>query len=122
SLVPTVSNKQRAWQQAVHDDELPNAINESIIMGFAHPAQRELLGEFGERYFAEVDEMWERRSSERAQPTAVGLFPSWSVSRDTVARADQWLAGEHNSSLRRMVSEGRAGVVRALAAQQFDRS
>ncbi|GAB3544457.1 aminopeptidase N [Actinopolyspora lacussalsi] len=122
ALVPTPEAKERAWQRAVHDDELPNAINEAIISGFQHPAQHELLLPYVRRYFDEIDEVWQRRSSERAQPTVMGLFPSWSVDPGTVEAADTWLAGEHPSALRRLVSEGRAGLVRALAAREFDRS
>ncbi|SFD69113.1 aminopeptidase N [Actinopolyspora alba] len=122
ALLPTPEAKERAWQRAVHDDELPNAINEAIISGFQHPAQHELLLPYVRRYFDEIDEVWQRRSSERAQPTVMGLFPSWSVDPGTVEAADTWLAGEHPSALRRLVSEGRAGVVRALTAREFDRS
>lgn len=104
----------------MHDDELPNAVNDAIIAGFHHPSQKQLLEPYVQRYFAEIDEVWSRRSSERAQPTVIGLFPSWSVDRATVEAADDWLAGEHPSALRRLVSEGRAGIVRALAARDFD--
>jgi aminopeptidase N len=123
ALIPTAENKERAWQRAVYDDEAPNAVNEAIIGGFSHPAQRELLTPFVPRYFDVIDEVWQRRSSERAQPTVMGLFPSWSVTAETVQRADAWLAADgHQPALRRLVSEGRAGVVRALAAREFDRS
>ncbi|HEY0450223.1 aminopeptidase N [Actinophytocola sp.] len=121
ALRPTAEAKAEAWRRAVHDDELPNAIHESIIAGFSHPAQRELLVPYVQAYFADVAGVWRRRSSERAQPVAMGLFPSWSVARETVEAADAWLADEsHPPALRRLVSEGRAGVVRALAAREFD--
>ncbi|MEU3272033.1 aminopeptidase N [Saccharomonospora sp. NPDC006951] len=122
ALRPVAEAKAEAWQRAVHDDELPNAINEAIISGFSHPTQKHLLGEYVGKYFAVIDDVWARRSSERAQPTAVGLYPSWEVSPDGVAAADAWLAGEHSSALRRLVTEGRAGIVRALAAREFDES
>ena len=65
----------------------------------------------------------QRRTSERAQPVVVGLFPAWAVDKATVDAADAWLADEsHPPALRRLVSEGRAGIVRALAAREFDRS
>jgi aminopeptidase N len=114
--------KAEAWQRAVHDDELPNAINEAIISGFPHPAQKQLLAPYVEHYFADITGVWERRSSERAQPTVVGLFPAWAVDQATVRAADAWLADDHPPALRRLVSEGRAGIVRALAAREFDRS
>ncbi|MBK1789495.1 hypothetical protein JHE00_34670, partial [Prauserella sp. ASG 168] len=49
-------------------------------------------------------------------------YPSWAVDTDGVAAADAWLGGEHPPALRRLVSEGRAGLVRALAAREFDES
>ncbi|MFC0434628.1 aminopeptidase N [Kutzneria buriramensis] len=122
ALVPTEANKAEAWRRAVHDDELPNAVNEAIIYGFSHPSQKELLAPYAERYFADVADVWRRRSSERAQPTVTGLFPSWAVAESTVRASDEWLAEERPPALRRLVSEGRAGIVRALAAREFDRS
>ncbi|WP_433503736.1 aminopeptidase N [Pseudonocardia halophobica] len=123
SLVPTAEAKAKAWDRAVHDDELPNAVNEAIIGGFSHPGQRALLAPYVEKYFAEVADVWARRTSERAQSVVLGLFPSWAVEKSTVDAADAWLADEsHPPALRRLVSEGRAGIVRALAAREFDRS
>jgi len=52
----------------------------------------------------------------------VGLFPAWSVQPSTVTAADEFLAAEHPPALRRLVLEGRAGVVRSLAAREFDAS
>ncbi|GAA1218204.1 aminopeptidase N [Prauserella alba] len=122
ALRPTAEAKAEAWERAVHDDELPNAVNEAIITGFSHPGQKHLLEGYVDTYFATIDEVWARRSSEAAQPTVVGLYPSWSVTRECIAAADAWLEGEHSPALRRLVSEGRAGVARALAAREFDES
>ncbi len=122
SLLPTPEAKERAWQRAMRDDELPNAVNETIISGFSHPSQKQLLAPYVDRYFAEIDEMWGRRTSERAQSAVLGLFPSWAVEQRCVDAADAWLeAGTQPPALRRLVSEGRAGVVRALAARNLDR-
>ncbi|MFC5065817.1 aminopeptidase N [Actinomycetospora atypica] len=121
ALVPTPEAKATAWERAVYDDSLPNAINMAIIMGFSHPAQGALLTDYRDKYFAVVDEVWGRRSSEQAQPFVQGLFPSWAVEQATVEAADRWLADEHPSALRRLVTEGRAGIVRALRAREADR-
>ncbi|MDQ4102413.1 MAG: aminopeptidase N [Actinomycetota bacterium] len=121
ALLPTPDAKERAWQRAMRDDELPNAISEAIIGGFNHPAQKQLLAPYLDRYFTEIADVWRRRTSERAQSCVIGLFPSWVVEQRCVEAADTWLdAGEHPPALRRLVSEGRAGVVRALAARVFD--
>ncbi|RZQ59614.1 aminopeptidase N [Amycolatopsis suaedae] len=120
ALRPTEEAKAQAWQRAVFDDELPNAVGDAIIAGFSHPGQKALLGGYVSTYFEQIADAWQRRSIERAQPIAVGLFPSWAVEAATVEAADAWLAQEHPAALRRMVSEGRAGIVRALAAREFD--
>ena len=74
-----------------------------------------------DRYFTEIADVWDRRTSERAQSCVVGLFPSWVVEQRCVDAASKWLeAAEHPPALRRLVSEGQAGVVRALAARVFD--
>jgi aminopeptidase N len=122
ALVPTPESKAAGWRLAVHDDTLTNALNEAVIAGFYHPAQKTLLGDYVDSYFADVDDVWQRRSSEAAQPVVVGLFPSWAIDASTVSAADKWLEDDHPAALRRLVSEGRAGIVRALAAQEFDRS
>jgi aminopeptidase N len=121
ALLPTPAAKERAWQRAMRDDELPNAISEAIIGGFQHPAQKELLAPYLDRYFTEIAEVWARRTSERAQSCVVGLFPSWVVEQSCADAASAWLeADEHPPALRRLVSEGRAGIVRALSARAAD--
>ena len=48
-------------------------------------------------------------------------YPTYQVSEDTVAATDAWLAGDgHPAPLRRLVAEGRDGVVRALKARAKD--
>jgi aminopeptidase N len=120
ALRPTDEAKASAWQRAVYDDELPNAVSDALISGFSHPGQKAMLGEYVGKYFEVIDEVWKRRSSERAQPTVVGLFPSWAVEPATVEAADVWLRDGQPAALLRLVSEGRAGIVRALAAREFD--
>jgi len=123
ALRPTVEAKDEAWDRAVNDDDIPNAVSEAIIGGISHVSQKELLAPYAARYFADVTGVWERRSSERAQSMVIGLFPAWSITPETVKASDDWLASaDHPPALRRLVSEGRAGIVRALAAQEFDRS
>jgi aminopeptidase N len=121
ALLPTSAAKERAWQRAMYDDELPNAISEAIIGGFQHPAHKQLLAPYLDRYFTEIADVWHRRTSERAQSCVIGLFPSWVTEQRCVDAATAWLeTNEQPPALRRLVSEGRAGVVRALAARVKD--
>jgi aminopeptidase N len=125
ALQPDADAKARAWAAAVDDDTLPNAMQEAHIAGFAHPTQGALLAPYADRYFAEVRGVWERRTSELAQNVVVGLFPTWAstIEQTTVDAADDFLADpDVPTALRRLVSEGRADVLRAMSARAADRA
>ncbi|WP_072687822.1 aminopeptidase N [Rhodococcus marinonascens] len=122
ALRPQAAVKEQAWNRVVGDDSLPNITARSIIGGFAGHGQSEILEPYVTRYFADIPAVWDRRSSEVAQTVVVGLYPSWSISDQSAAAADKFLAGDHPPALRRLVLEGRAGIVRSLAARKFDAS
>ncbi|WP_054813569.1 aminopeptidase N [Nocardia arizonensis] len=117
---PIAEVKEKAWATVMGDDTVPNITARAIVGGFAPAGQAELLGSFVERYFADIPGVWERRSSEVAQTVVVGLYPAWAISEEAVAIADKFLAGDHPPALRRLVSEGKAGIERALRARAFD--
>jgi aminopeptidase N len=120
ALRPTREAKEEAWRLATSETELPNAIVESIIGGFYHPAQHALTEPFVQRYFDAVGEIWEQRTGEMARAIAVGLYPD-TISDSAVAAADAFLADSSlPPALRRLVSEGRDDVQRALRARQRD--
>ncbi|MBF6439924.1 aminopeptidase N [Nocardia cyriacigeorgica] len=117
---PIAEVKQQAWETVMGDDSVPNITARSIVNGFAPAGQGELLSDFVERYFAEIPDVWERRSSEVAQTVVIGLYPSWEISEAAVARADKFLAENRPPALARLVSEGKAGIERSLRARAFD--
>ncbi len=123
ALHPLAEAKAEAWRLATEDDTLPNAMQEAIIRGFAHATQGNLLEPYVQRYFETVPGVWERRTSEVAQNVVIGLFPTWTstITQDTLDAADEFLArAELPSALRRLVSEGRSDVARALRARAAD--
>lgn len=118
---PTPEAKAEAWSQVVESDKLPNAVQEAVIGGFVQTDQRDLLAPYTDKYFEVVKSIWDARSHEIAQQIAVGLYPTVQVSADTLHKTDAWLASaEPNAALRRLVSESRSGVERALRAQAAD--
>jgi aminopeptidase N len=118
---PTEEAKAEAWASVVESDKLPNAVQEAVIGGFVQADQRELLAPYTDKYFSVVKEIWDARSHEIAQQIATGLYPGVQVFEETLAKTDAWLASaEPNAALRRLVSESRSGVERALKAQAAD--
>ncbi|ONK14254.1 aminopeptidase N [Streptomyces sp. MP131-18] len=118
---PTPEAKAEAWASVVEGDKLPNALQEAVIGGFVQIDQRELLAPYTEKYFAALKDVWDSRSHEMAQQIAVGLYPSVQVARETLEVTDAWLVtAEPSAALRRLVTESRAGVERALTAQAAD--
>ncbi|MFD5701276.1 aminopeptidase N [Streptomyces lasiicapitis] len=118
---PTAAAKAEAWASVVESDKLPNAVQEAVISGFVQTDQRELLAAYTAKYFDAVKAVWDSRSHEMAQQVAVGLYPSLQVSQDTLDATDAWLkSAEPTAALRRLITESRAGVERALRAQAAD--
>ncbi len=120
ALIPTGENKAAVWDRLINDDGMANALQDAAIAGFFHPAHLALLEPFTSRYFDVVGQVWDRRSSEVAQKVAVGLFPRWAIEQSTVDAALAWADADHPTALKRLVSEGRAGVERALKARAAD--
>ncbi|MET7800313.1 aminopeptidase N [Streptomyces decoyicus] len=118
---PTAEAKAEAWASVVESDQLPNSLQESLIGGFVQTDQRELLAPYTAKYFAAVKDIWNSRSHEMAQQIAVGLYPALQVSQETLDATDAWLASaEPSAALRRLMTESRAGIERALKAQKAD--
>lgn len=118
---PELAVKEAAWEQVIEDDTLANITARAIIGGFVQPGQQALLSPFRARYFGAIAGVWRRRSSEVAQTVVIGLYPSWDISEDGLAAADEFLADpDVPPPLRRLVIEGRAGVERSLRARAFD--
>jgi len=123
ALRPLAEAKAEAWRLATEDDTVPNAMQEAVIRGFSHPTQGDLVAPYMPRYFETVPEVWRRRSSELAQTVVIGLFPTWTstITQDTLDTADPFLArSELAPGLRRLVSEGRSDIVRAMRARAKD--
>jgi aminopeptidase N len=117
---PSAVAKELAWAEIVERVDLPNAVLDATIAGFMQPDQVDELRPFRDRYFADLPRVWQQRTMEMAQDITVGLFPLFLVDEETVAATDAFLAGELNSALRRLVSEGRDGLLRALRARAKD--
>jgi aminopeptidase N len=121
ALLPTAENKARVWAQLTGDADLPNWLNRSLLTGFQSTKQVELTEPYATKFFDVVGDVWARSDSEPAQEFAMMGYPVYQISEETVALTDAWLARDGNpASLRRLVAEGRDGILRAIKARAKD--
>lgn len=117
---PSIEAKESAWKSAVESDELPNALLNATVGGFAQPEQRALLTAFVDRYFAALPEIWKTRTNETAQTITSGFFPSLLASDEVLAKADAFLATDTDAGSTRLVRELRDNMARSLKCQRVD--
>jgi aminopeptidase N len=121
ALVPTAESKAETWRRLTADEPLPNWLQRSLLLGFNHAGHVDLTRPYVAKFFDVVDEIWATRDSEPAQEFVLYGYPAFHVDAATVEATDAWLATEgHPAPLRRLVAEGKDGVVRALRARAKD--
>ncbi|MDX6366248.1 MAG: aminopeptidase [Nocardioidaceae bacterium] len=119
--MPTATAKASAWTDAVERDDVPNETMRSIAASFQQTGQGEVLEPYVARYLAKAETVWEERGVHQASTVLEYLFPRKLANEATLEAVDGWLATtKANPAARRLVSEGRADLARALAAQRRD--
>ncbi len=124
SAFPDSVVKEKAFDSAINGG-LSNHIQVQTIRGFQRPAHRALLTGFVDKYFSIIADVWSTQSYETASNIVQGLFPIYVTSAQTLDTTEKWLSGagkDAPSSLRRIVSESRDAMARALKAQAKDAS
>ena len=121
ALRPTPEAKAEAWRLATSETELPNAIVEAIIGGFYHPAQHALTEPFVQRYFDTIgDDLGAAVWRDRPGPLRSDSIQTRSQTLPSRPRTRFSRIPHCRRRLRRLVSEGRDDVQRALRARQRD--
>ncbi|HEY3292158.1 MAG TPA: ERAP1-like C-terminal domain-containing protein, partial [Candidatus Nanopelagicaceae bacterium] len=119
---PDAAAKSEAFRAAIYDG-LSNHIQLATIQGFNRPSQREMLAPYTDKYFDVVLKVWEKETYEIASNVVQGLYPVYQASPETLKMTEDWLAGVGKDSpngLRRLMSENRDAMARALKAQAKD--
>jgi aminopeptidase N len=118
---PTAEAKAAAWADLVDNPDIPNGTYSSIAAAFMRHGQEDLLAPYLEPYLEAADGVWERLGTHMASDFLDGAFPLPLGTPETVERLDRWLEeSPANPAAKRFVQEGRADVIRALAAQDKD--
>ncbi|HCU96963.1 MAG TPA: aminopeptidase N [Actinobacteria bacterium] len=120
AAIPSAEAKEAAWQQ-ITGGALPNAMFRAVLDGFADPDQAGLLQPYEQRFFDVVGGIWRDWGSDMAQWFVTNGYPI--ADSRAVIEATDALIGRTSppAALRRLLSEGRDAVERALRCQERDR-
>src|SRR6266487_1953748 len=118
--IPDPAAKEAAWTQIVSGN-LPSAVFRAAINGFNDGDQEELVAPFAARFFEVVADRWRAWTTDVAQYFAEHGYPILVITPEAIATADEYIAStDPPPALRRLLSEGRDGVARALRCRQRD--
>ncbi|HWL99033.1 MAG TPA: aminopeptidase N [Nocardioidaceae bacterium] len=121
TALPTAAAKEWAWRTATESDDVANETQRSIAASFQQPGQDDVLGPYVDRYLDLATSVWEVKGTQMATNILMLMFPRALPTPEVLARVSEWLdTTEANPAARRLVSEGRADLERALRAQERD--
>jgi aminopeptidase N len=120
AALPDPAAKEEAWA-LITGGQLTNALFRATLDGFADVDQDELLAPYQERYYAVVGDLWQNWSTDMAQHFAAFAYPRRVVTPGAIAMTDDYLARtDPPAALRRLLTEGRDDVARALRCRERD--
>jgi aminopeptidase N len=94
----------------------------AVLGGFADPDQPELVHPYRPRYFEVVGDVWRDWSSAMALDFVGGIHAVFAISAETVEAIDAYIeTAQPPAALRRLLTEDRDDVLRALRCQERDR-
>ncbi len=121
AAIPAPDAKRATWK-TLTSGELPLASFRAVLAGFADLDQADLITPYRDEYFREIGRIWREWSSAMAQDFVSGLYLVCPISTETVAMTEGYIAAENPpAALRRLLTEGRDDVLRALRCQARDR-
>jgi aminopeptidase N len=120
AAIPEAASKQATWERMV-SGEVPDAVLRSVLSGFCAADQDELLKPYFSKYFDVVGDVWQKWGGMQAQYFVERGYPTTVISARALDDAARYIE-ELNppASLRRLLSEGRDDVARALRCRERD--
>jgi aminopeptidase N len=121
AAIPTPAAKEAAWDQII-SGKLSTLTFRAALMGFADTDHDELLAPYAPRFFDAVTGIWQDWTFDMALQFVKRAYPGWISTREAITAADDFIARPAlPAALRRLLSEGRDEVARALRCQERDR-
>jgi aminopeptidase N len=120
AAIPTAEAKREAWDTMVSGEQTL-ATFRATLNGFVDLDQAALIEPYREQYFAVVGDVWRDWSTAMAQDFAGGIYAAAAISAETVRATDDYIAAaDPPDTLRRVLTEGRDDVLRALRCRVTD--
>ena len=122
AALPDPIIKAETWKSLIND-ELSTSKRAALQSGFMRARQSEILAAYVDPYFEALLQMWSNSSFEVASSSVEALYPRYVIAQETLDKTDTWLNGTGAGApevLRRLVSEGRDSLARALRIQKRD--
>lgn len=122
AALPTLKQKQTAWDSVWVEDDKSNLIVRATGLGFTKAKDVSVLEAFVPQYFNSIETIWADRSYAIAEDLVESYYPA-AVANDALAQAARDYLATHNppAPLRRLIVENLAGTERTLAAQARDK-
>jgi aminopeptidase N len=121
AALPTLLQKQAAWDSVWVADDKPNLIVRATGLGFNKAQDLSVLEPFIAQYFNSIEKIWASRSYAIAEELVESYYPS-PLANETLAKATREYLATSNppAPLRRLIVENLAGTERTLKAQARD--
>ncbi|MEJ5998337.1 aminopeptidase N [Corynebacterium sp. H130] len=121
AAINTADNKAAVFETLLDlENPLSNLNTRHKLEGLTFAGSSENLQQFNEAFYQRAGAFWDGASSEVARATLTGLFPTWDITEEGLARADKFLATKPIAGLERVVSEARDRVARSLRLRAID--
>jgi aminopeptidase N len=118
---PSETAKAEAWRTVLEDTSQPLALIEEVMAGFHQFGQEELLAPYAARFFNALPEVWGSRDLPEALEFGRRMYPHLIIGQETVDRTERHLARDGiPGPVRRLLLEGKDGVLRAMRTRAFD--
>jgi aminopeptidase N len=120
AAIPDPAAKDAAWSSII-SGELPNATFRAVLTGFHAADQDELLEPYAARFFDVVADIWRDWGPDMSRYFVECGYPVTVVTRQAIGAAAELVARtDLPGPLRRLLSEGRDDVIRALRCRDAD--
>ena len=123
AAMPTAEAKAETWN-SITTQEITTSVREAKLAGFMRALHRPLLAAYVDPYFDLLLETWGKKSYEVASKFVTGMYPAYITNQVTLDKTINWLEStgkDGQAGLRRLVSEGRDSLERALKVQTKDK-